>query len=74
MAVNAIRLVIVMATLTGAKGQEGEEEEENRREFHMMMVIFALMIVLITLLVQKAWKVGVELCSKKLKEVSEGPD
>ena len=50
-AVNAIRLVIFMAMLTGAKGQEeDEDEEEGQREFQIMMAAFTIMVVVVTLL------------------------
>ena len=73
-AVNAIRLVIFMAMLTGAKGQEeDEDEEEGQREFQIMMAAFTIMVVVVTLLFQRAWKVGVGMCYQEPKEVSEKP-
>ena len=57
---SVVRLITLAAAISLAKGQEGEDEEEERNmEFHTMMVIFAIVIVLITLVCQYLWKVGV---------------
>ena len=60
-AINAIRLVILMATLTKAKGQEEDdqdEEGEGPREFHMLVVAYTCLIVLVTVFIQYLWNLG----------------
>ena len=59
-AASAVRLLTLAAVLSIAKGEEEEEEAEEFQEFNMMMVGFSIAIVLLTLLIQFLWKVGVE--------------
>ena len=58
----AVKLLTMAAMISVGKSQEDEEETESTKEFNMMMVAFAILIVLLTLLVQAAWKVGVGRC------------
>eukprot|EP00435_Cladocopium_sp_Y103_P006805 s5542_g2.t1 len=55
----AVRLITLAAILQKAKGQGEDEEEEDQGEFHTMMWIYTAVIVILTLLIQWVWKVGV---------------
>ena len=60
-AINAIRLVILMATLTKAKGQEEDdqdEEGEGSREFHMLVIAYTCLVGLVTVFIQYLWNLG----------------
>eukprot|EP00435_Cladocopium_sp_Y103_P075352 s90_g56.t1 len=55
----AVRLITLAAILQKAKGQGEEEENGDQGEFHMMMWVYTAVIVILTLLIQWVWKVGV---------------
>eukprot|EP00435_Cladocopium_sp_Y103_P035414 s438_g9.t1 len=59
------------AILSVGKAQEDEEEDEQK-ELKFMMMAFAVLVVLITLLGQLAWKVGVGMWSRRSS--SETPE
>jgi hypothetical protein len=68
----AVKLLTMAAMISVGKSQEDEEEEtESMKEFNMMMVAFAILIVLLTLLVQAAWKVGVGVYERRTKGLSD---
>ena len=68
MATMAINLITLAASLSVAKAQ-GEEEEETYGEFYQLMMIYTVLVVLITLMVQAMWKVGVNQCGRNLEEL-----
>eukprot|EP00435_Cladocopium_sp_Y103_P030730 s947_g7.t1 len=59
MAANAIRLVVLLTTLTKVKGQEEEEDEEEERdsmkELKMMILGYTIAVILVTMLIQWLW-------------------
>eukprot|EP00435_Cladocopium_sp_Y103_P067407 s127_g30.t1 len=56
----ALRLIALAATLTLVKGQEDEDENsEEITEFKTMMLVYTALVILVTLLLQAVWKVGV---------------
>ena len=57
-AISAIQLVVLMATLTAAKGQEEDEEEEKAgvRELQMLMAGYTCLVILATLIIQWLWR------------------
>ena len=67
----AVKLLTMAAMISVGKSQEDEEETESMKEFNMMMVAFAILIVLLTLLVQAAWKVGVGVYERRTKGLSD---
>ena len=58
-ATMAIKLITMAAMLSVSKAQEDGESDEPADDFHNFMVIYTVLIVLVTLMVQVLWKVGV---------------
>ena len=58
-ATMAVKLITMAALLSVSKAQGDEEDDEPAGDFHNFMVIYTVLIILITLMVQILWKVGV---------------
>ena len=62
-AAAALKLLTLAAAISAAKGEyeetEKEDQENSTLELKVMMVVFALIIVLLTIVSQHLWKVGV---------------
>ncbi|CAL1129619.1 unnamed protein product [Cladocopium goreaui] len=62
-AAAALKLLTLAAAISAAKGEHEETEKEDQEnstlELKVMMVVFALIIVLLTIVSQHLWKVGV---------------
>ncbi|CAL1154020.1 unnamed protein product [Cladocopium goreaui] len=62
-AAAALKLLTLGAAISAAKGEHEETEKEDQEnstlELKVMMVVFALIIVLLTIVSQHLWKVGV---------------
>jgi len=71
-AATAIKLITLAATLPVSNAQE--EEEENYGELCQLMMIYTVLVVLITIVVQTLWKVGVRQCGRNLNEWVFGRD
>jgi hypothetical protein len=73
-AATAVKLITLAAMISVGKSEEDEEEEHGAKELKVMMVLFAIAIVLLTLLGQIVWKVGVGKLRQVIKDQSEGAD
>ena len=72
-AATAVKLITLAAMISVGKSEE-DEEEHGAKELKVMMVLFAIAIVLLTLLGQIVWKVGVGKLRQVIKNQSEGAD
>ena len=66
----AMRLITLAASLQAARGQE---EEEGAGELYMMMWIYTLIVVVLTILAQWMWKVGVRQIEAQPQGLSQEP-
>ena len=73
-AATAVKLITLAAMISVGKSEEDEDEEQGEKELKVMMVLFAITIVLLTLLGQIVWKVGVGKLRQVIKDQSEGAD
>ena len=73
-AATAVKLITLAAMISVGKSEDDEEEEHGAKELKVMMVLFAIAIVLLTLLGQIVWKVGVGKLRQVIKDQSEGAD
>ena len=73
-AATAVKLITLAAMISVGKSEEDEDEEHGAKELKVMMVLFAITIVLLTLLGQIVWKVGVGKLRQVIKDQSEGAD
>ena len=73
-AATAVKLITLAAMISVGTSEEDEEEEHGAKELKVMMVLFAIAIVLLTLLGQIVWKVGVGKLCQVINDQSEGAD
>ena len=73
-AATAVKLITLAAMISVGKSEEDEDEEQGEKELKVMMVLFAITIVVLTLLGQIVWKVGVGKLRQVIKDQSEGAD
>ena len=69
----AVRLLTMAAMISVGKSQpeDEEESEESMSEFNVMMAVFTVVVIMLTLLAQAVWKVGVSMYEQRIKEASE---
>ena len=70
-AATALKLITLAAMISAGKSQEGEDMEEGQKELQLIMAAFAILVVLITLVAQHVWKVGVGLWNRGNEQIPE---
>ena len=70
-AATALKLITLAAMISAGKSQEEEDMEEGQKELQLIMAAFAILVVLITLVAQHVWKVGVGLWNRGNEQIPE---
>ena len=57
---NALKVIVVLTAVTAAKGED-DEEDEGRKVLNWMVIGYTILVILVTVLIQMLWKVGVRM-------------